>query len=132
MSKRQSDTGQSQGTSPGRMNYRSHGKSPSFEATWLLPCKGRPTQWKEGGGIIDNGVPKGRTPGFSPNPALCFLSRTETPTPPNTAASPQCQPWLHTGLSKQIGHYHPEEAWSTHCSRSWTSPVRSPFGGSTY
>ena len=39
MSKRQSNTGQSQGTSPGRMNYKSHGKSLSFHGSRLLPLQ---------------------------------------------------------------------------------------------
>lgn len=75
--------GKVKGTSPGRKNYKSHGKSLS----WLhgcCPCKGRHAWWEQGGGTMDNGAPKGRTPWFSPNPALCFLSRTETPLHPPT------------------------------------------------
>ena len=43
------------------------------------------------------GLPS-RNQGSSLNLALCLLSRTETPLPPNTAASPQCQPWAAHGL----------------------------------
>lgn len=39
MSKRQSDKGQSQGTSPGRMNHKSHGKSLSFRGSRLPPLQ---------------------------------------------------------------------------------------------
>lgn len=43
------------------------------------------------------GLPS-RNQGSSLNLALCLLSRTETPLPPNTAASPQCQLWAAHGL----------------------------------
>lgn len=39
MSKRQSDKGPSQGTSPGRMNHKSHGKSLSFRGSRLPPLQ---------------------------------------------------------------------------------------------
>lgn len=44
------------------------------------------------------------------DPALYFLSRTETHShPKNTTALPQSQLWLYAGLSMQFGNYHPEE-----------------------
>lgn len=82
-SKRQKDTGKSPGTSRGRMKYKSHGESPiPSQLCGCWPCKGRPPWWEQGSGTMDDGAPGGRTLGFSPNPALCFPSRMETPPPP--------------------------------------------------
>lgn len=59
---------------------------------------------------------KGQWGSQGQDPALYFLSMTEThPHPNNTIALPQSQLWLYTGLSTQFGHYHPEETWLTHC-----------------
>lgn len=72
MGKRQSDTGQSQGTSPGRMSYRSHGKSPSLVATWLLPLQ-RETH-RVGGRRWHNRQwgSQGQDSGVLPKPCLVF------------------------------------------------------------
>lgn len=78
------------------------------------------------------GLPGARLSG-SPQTLLCIFSpRLRIISPPSTTASPQCQLWLHTGLSIRIGNYNPEETWSTHCNRTWTSAMRNPSGGSTY
>lgn len=95
-SKRQKDTGKSPGTSRGRMKYKSHGESPiPSQLCGCWPCKGRPPWWEQGSGTMDDGAPGGRTLGFSPNPALCFPSRMETPPPP-----PPSAPLPHSSASR--------------------------------
>lgn len=102
-------------------------------APWLLPlqretCMVGARRWHNG-----QWGSQGQNSMILPKPCFVFSLQDWDPTPPpNTTASPQCQLWLHTGLSKRIGNYHPEETWSTHCSRSWTSHMRSLFGGSTH
>ena len=87
MSKRQSNTGQSQGTSPGRMIIKATESYFLFVAPGCCLCKGR-LMWR-GKGLAPQttGLPS-KNRGSSLLLALCLLSRTETPLPPTPLPHP--------------------------------------------
>lgn len=82
------------------MNHKS--LEDSFQWLRLPPLQGRPT-WKGDRKLAPQktGLPSKNRGSSLLLPHVCS-PRVWSPYP-NTAASPQCQPWLHMGLSKQIG-----------------------------
>lgn len=93
----------------GRMKYKSLGGSRSFTAPWRLPLQ-RETHMA-GARRWHNGRwgSQGQDSGILPAPCFAFSLRDQDKPPVSTTASLQRPLWLHTGLSIQIGNYHPEE-----------------------